>query len=94
MSRRRVARSSPFNLLPLVHEAIHSIARSEREKMLYAIQQFNQRMADAQKVLARTPGLDMTESEQLQRIANLEEAIRQKEELIAECSRRLESWQT
>jgi hypothetical protein len=89
-----VTRSSPFNLLPLVREAMYSIRRDEREKMSQAIQQFNQRLADSHKVLANTRGLDMTESEQLQRIADLEEAIRKKEELIAECSRRLESWQT
>jgi hypothetical protein len=68
------------------------MARSEREKMSQAIQLFNARLSDAHKVVNSTPGLDMTEAEQLQRIADLEAAIRQKEELIAECARRFAAW--
>jgi hypothetical protein len=60
--------------------------------MNQAIQQFITRLAEVLKEVDSTSGLDMTETEQLQRIADLEAAIRQKEELLAECARLVESW--
>jgi hypothetical protein len=77
-----------------VRDAIHALAKDDQERMGQLIAQFNSQMAGAVQLLENTPGLDMTEEEQLERIAELEEAIRQKEELILECRREFELWQS
>jgi hypothetical protein len=93
MQRRKSDKSAPFNFLPIVRDAIYVLTKDDKEKMTQLISQFNAKMANAMRKVENTPGLDMTEAEQLQKIANLEEAIRQKEELIFECQREFESWQ-
>jgi hypothetical protein len=78
MLRRRSEKPSPFNLLPSVGDAIHALAKDDQERTGQLILQFNSRMAADLQLLEKTAGLDMTEEEQLGRITEPEEAIRQK----------------
>jgi DNA-directed RNA polymerase specialized sigma54-like protein len=96
MSRRQRNKSSPFNFIPIVHDAIHLLAKcdsTQKDRMAQLTNQFMSKMEEARKVLENTPGLDMTEEEQIQKIADLEAAIHQKQALIAECTELFESWQ-
>ncbi|EAY02931.1 hypothetical protein TVAG_040810 [Trichomonas vaginalis G3] len=49
-------------------------------------------MKEAQKILHNTPGLELTEEEQIQKIAELEEMIKQKQHLIDECTKQIQEW--
>ena len=95
MSRRENRnRDRPFDFIPIVKRVLSLLRKSEttEKEMAHCATQFREEMDKAQKSLAATPGLDMTEEEQKQKIRDLEEAIAQKEHLIAECQRCFESW--
>ena len=97
MSRRENRnRDRPFDFIPIVKSILSEIRKSEatEKEMVLLATQFREEMDKAQKILAATPGLDMTEEEQKQKIRDLEEAIAQKEHLIAECQRCFESWKS
>jgi hypothetical protein len=95
MSTRRGDRSDPFDFVQCVRDCLALLVKAEttEKDMNQCVTEFMTRMDRAKKKLQETPGLDMTEEEQYQRIADLEEAISQKERLIAECQKCFESWQ-
>lgn len=86
--------SAAFDFLPIVRELLQKIASAETtEKDIATIaNQFSEKMKEAQKVLHNTPGLELTEEEQNQKIAELEEMIKQKQHLIDECTKNLKEW--
>jgi hypothetical protein len=93
---RRGDRSDPFDFVQCVRDCLALLVKDgvTEKEVTQCANEFNQRMDRARKKLAEAPGLEMTEEEQLQRIADLEEAIRQKEYLIQECRKCFETWQT
>ncbi|OHT03233.1 hypothetical protein TRFO_29420 [Tritrichomonas foetus] len=94
MSSRRGKKANPFEFIPIVRELLNLLVKPEatEKEISNVASQFVNKMDEAQKILANTPGLDMTEEEQEQKIADLQEAIRQKQHLIEECQRCFESW--
>ena len=94
MSTKKSKTSKPFEFIPIVRECLNLLVKSEatEKDISHIASQFNEKMEEAQKILAHTPGLDMTEEEQEQKIADLKEAIRQKQHLIEECQKCFESW--
>lgn len=86
--------SAAFDFLPIVREILQKIASPETsEKDISTIaNQFSEKMKEAQKILHNTPGLELTEEEQIQKIAELEEMIKQKQHLIDECTKQIQEW--
>ncbi|KAK8878382.1 hypothetical protein M9Y10_005150 [Tritrichomonas musculus] len=92
MSRR----SKKFEFISIVRDLlsllVNSDATDKEQEITRLSHEFLNKMEEAQKVLADTPGLDMTEEEQEQKIEDLQRAIDQKKLLIEECQRCFESW--
>ena len=84
----------PFALLPCVYEILKKLTMAETsdKDIQTAANAFMEQMNKAQNALRQTPGLELTEEEQNQKISQLEEMIRQKEQLIEECTKCLSQW--
>jgi hypothetical protein len=96
MSRRQRTKSSPFNFIPIARDATHLLAKcrsTEKDRVTQLTNQFISKMEEARKVLDGTPGLDMTEEEQIQKGADRKATIHQKQALIAQYAKLFESWQ-
>lgn len=91
---RRENRNRDFDFIPIVKRVLSLLMKAEttEKDMAVCASQFREEMDKAQKNLAATAGLDMTEEEQKQKIRDLEEAIAQKRHLLEECQRCFESW--
>ena len=87
-------KDDPFALLPIVYDLLKkfTLAETTDKDIQTTANAFMEQMNKAQKALRQTPGLELTEEEQNQKISELEEMIKQKEQLIEECTKCLESW--
>lgn len=96
MSRAKDKEKPGFEFLPIVKNCLELLLKPETtEKDITACARaFNEEMRKAQKFLTVTPGLDVTEEEQIRKIKDLEQAIAQKEALLAQCQELFKSWQT
>ena len=83
-----------YSFLPIVHELLKKFTLPDTtDKDITAIANaFNEKMAEAQKRLHATHGLELTESEQKKKIQELQEMIEQKQRLIDECTQKLNEW--
>lgn len=95
MNRR--SKKTQFEFIPIVKELLNLLVKPDspnrEQEIIKVSQDFLQKMEDAQKALASAPGLDMTEEEQEQKIAELQEAISNKKKLLEDCNRCFESWE-
>ena len=96
MSRKGAPEKPDIEFLPIVKNCIELLLKSEttEKDITECANRFNKEMRKAHKFLTGTPGLDVTEEEQLRKIRDLEQAIAQKEALLAQCQELFKSWQT
>lgn len=95
MSRKGDKEKPSFEFLPIVQNCLELLLKSETTErdITACAMEFNKEMEKAQKFLTGTPGLDVTEEEQRRKIKDLEQAIAQKEALLAQCQELFKSWQ-
>ena len=86
--------SKKFNFIPNVRQILTLISSPDAQlkDIIDSATQFRNNMEEAQKILNQIPGLDMTEEEQIQKIEDLKNAIKQKKRLLEECERCYQSW--
>ena len=87
-------KEDPFAFLPIIFDLLKkfTLAETTEKDIANVANSFNEQMTKANKALHQTPGLELTEEEQLQKIKELEEMIEQKEQLIEQCTKSLQQW--
>ena len=94
MSSKPKKEKDTYAFLPIVYELLKKVTSAETtdKDIANITNQFIAKMSEAQKCLQATPGLELTEEEQLHKIKELEEMIKQKQLLIDECTKSLQEW--